>query len=49
LSSWVLDDVEEFLSSYRGLRRPPKNANISPSQIIFEDLQARGFIRGPVV
>ena len=49
LSNWVLDDVEKFMSSFGALRRPPKKPIISPSQIIFEDLEARGFIRGPVV
>lgn len=45
LSGWDLSNVEQFMNSYETLRRPLTLPEDSPSDIILETLDKRGYLR----
>jgi UDP-N-acetylglucosamine 2-epimerase (non-hydrolysing) len=46
LSMWNMATVEDFLSNYESYKRNKQVPTISPSQVIFDDLQSRGYLAG---
>lgn len=46
LSGWDLGVVEEFLTGFEKYRRDPAHPEVSPSDVVVEDLVKRGYARG---
>lgn len=46
LSKWEMSTVSEFLSHYEKYRRNKQEPQISPTQVILDDLESRGYLFG---
>jgi UDP-N-acetylglucosamine 2-epimerase (non-hydrolysing) len=44
LSQLSLEAVEKFMANFEAMRRKPKPLSVSPTQIIVDDLQMRGYL-----
>lgn len=47
LSMWEPGAIQNFLSNYKQMRRPVKTPEISPTNVILQDLIERGFLGAP--